>query len=134
GGAATEDSRLLILRRSYYRKLSSREDQMRPSYRVAFLCVPLLAAPIVRTRDPAPTAVLEAMREELQRSVQQLKTQPDPPYFVSYEITETATANVSAGFGALRQSSERRRRQLDVDVRVGDYSLDNTRQIRGSFP
>lgn len=33
--------------------------------------------------------LLQAMRAELKRSVDLLKRQPVPPYFLSYEITET---------------------------------------------
>jgi predicted Zn-dependent protease len=54
-----------------------------------------------------------------------------PPYFLSYEITETNSVSVSSSFGALVSSAENRRRVLDIDLRVGDYKLDNTHQIRG---
>ena len=37
--------------------------------------------------------LLQAMREELNRSVDLLKRQPVPPYFLSYEITETLVGN-----------------------------------------
>jgi predicted Zn-dependent protease len=53
---------------------------------------------------------------------------------VSYEISDTHSFNVSSAFGKLVNSSESRRRQLDIDVRVGDYNIDNTHDIRGSFP
>ncbi len=84
--------------------------------------------------DEGPAApVLDAMRAELTRSMEKLAGEPDPPYFLSYEITERQTAVVRASFGALESTSERRTRQLDVDLRVGDYELDNTRQLRGQF-
>ncbi|HEY6341102.1 MAG TPA: metallopeptidase TldD-related protein [Bryobacteraceae bacterium] len=74
------------------------------------------------------------MKTELARSQEKLRSQPVPPYFISYEITETHTVGISSAFGQLENSSENRRRQLDVDLRVGDYSLDNTREIRGGLP
>ena len=37
--------------------------------------------------------LLQAMREELNRSVDLLKRQPVPPYFLSYEITERHAGN-----------------------------------------
>jgi TldD protein len=82
----------------------------------------------------APTAVLDAMKAELGRSVDTLKKQAVPLYFLSYEITDTHNINVHSAFGKLVNSSENRRRQLDIDVRVGDYNIDNTHDIRGSFP
>jgi predicted Zn-dependent protease len=72
------------------------------------------------------------MGEELERSRGALKTQRLPPYFLSYAITDTQTVWVSGGFGVLMHRTDSRRRLLDVDVRVGDYTLDNTRALRGA--
>jgi len=77
------------------------------------------------------SVVLQAMQEELSRSLRGLKTQPAPPYFLSYEITEIHSASVSGVFGAVTSSNENRRRQLDIDLRVGDHELDSSRPIRG---
>jgi len=95
---------------------------------VAYSSSPLAA----QARATSP--VLQAMHEELARSLQVLKAQPAPPYFLSYQITEVQSATVSGSFGAITASGERRRRHLDVDVRVGDYSFDNTHAVRGGFP
>ena len=76
--------------------------------------------------------LLQAMREEMSRSIDLLKRQPVPPYFLSYEITETHLIRVGASFGALSYNNERRNRMLDIDLRVGDYALDNTHPVRGS--
>jgi len=81
--------------------------------------------------QPAPSPVLQAMKAELDRSMEKFKAQPVPPYFLSYEIVESRGANVSAEFGKIVNSGESRNRQLDIDLRVGDYNLDNTREIRG---
>jgi TldD protein len=77
------------------------------------------------------TPVLGAMRAELDHSLAALKTQPVPPYFVSYQITEVQSVYVASAFGALEWSSATRTRALDVDLRVGDYALDNTHPLRG---
>jgi predicted Zn-dependent protease len=77
--------------------------------------------------------VLEAEKAELSHSLDQLKKQELPPYFLSYEIIETHSATVSGSFGTLTHSSENKRRQLLIDLRVGDYTLDNTRQVRGNL-
>jgi TldD protein len=99
----------------------------------ATLCALLLAniGMDLPAQQQNSTSVLDAMRAELSRSQEKLKSQPVPPYFLSYEITETHSFNVSAAFGQIESSSEYRARQLAVDVRVGDYNLDNTREIRG---
>ena len=77
-------------------------------------------------------AVLEALELELARSMSVLGEQEAPPYFLSYEVTETQAVSASASFGALTFGNRRQRRYLDVDVRVGDYVLDSSRPLRES--
>lgn len=89
----------------------------------------MLAAHPVRGATP----VLDAMKEELQRSVETLSKQPTPLYFLSYEITETLRVSLGASFGHFSGSSQGRRRLADIDLRVGSYDLDNTHTIRGRF-
>src|SRR5256885_2221129 len=84
-----------------------------------------------RAQNEAPSPVIGAMKAELHRSIDTFKAQPTPPYFMSYEITDDHTIAVNASFGKIVSSSEDRRRQLDIDLRVGDYHLDNTHTIRG---
>jgi TldD protein len=76
--------------------------------------------------------VLDAEKAELTHSLDQLKKQELPPYFLSYEIIETHSATVAGSFGTLTHSGENKRRQLHIDMRVGGYALDNTRQVRGN--
>jgi predicted Zn-dependent protease len=99
---------------------------------VQILILVAVAASAAPASEPA-TPVLDAMRTELERSMDELGAEPEPPYFLSYEIAEQHTALVSASFGALDSTDERRTRQLDVDLRVGDYGLDNSHSIRGQF-
>jgi len=97
-----------------------------------FLCAFLLGSPLA-FGAPLPkgaTPVLQAMQAELDHSLSALKTQPTPPYFLSYEVTETRAISVTSAFGALVWSGESRNRALDVDLRVGSYDLDNTHPIR----
>jgi hypothetical protein len=89
-------------------------------------------ASVSQTHTTYPV-VLEAERAELSHSLDQLKKQELPPYFLSYEIIETHSATVSGSFGTLTHSGENKRRQLLIDLRVGDYTLDNTRQVRGNL-
>ena len=93
----------------------------------------LLAAIIPAAAQQNTSAVVDAMKTELARSQLTLKSQPFPPYYISYEITQTHSVWIRGDFGQLESSSDSRRRQLDVDLRVGDYTLDNTRQVRGEF-
>ncbi len=74
------------------------------------------------------------MQQELNRSTQNLKKTPLAPYFLSYQLTDNRAIQVSASFGALTGSTDQNTRLLDLDLRVGDYSLDNTHPLRDSGP
>ena len=78
-------------------------------------------------------AGLAALETELQRGMKDLggKGKP-PPYYIAYEIHDRNDTTVAASYGALVQSSVRRSRILDTDVRVGDYKLDSTHTLRSN--
>jgi predicted Zn-dependent protease len=71
--------------------------------------------------------VTRAMHDEMQRSMQKLQLeQLDKPYFISYRVVDNESKEVSATLGSVLSSSESHTRFLTVNVRVGDYSLDNS--------
>lgn len=74
------------------------------------------------------------MKVELARALAALRAGPTPPYFLGYDITEQREVSVTASFGAITDRSDERRRALDVQLRVGSYSFDNTHAVRGEFP
>ena len=76
--------------------------------------------------------VLQALELEMKRAFDVLKQKGDPaPYFISYSVRENTNVEIESSLGALRSSGRDRSRLLDVDVRVGEYALDSTHQIRG---
>jgi len=78
------------------------------------------------------TALSRAMRDELSRSKRDLRlVQLEPPYFISYQIREVQDVGISASSGSLLASGENRSRMLTVELRVGDYALDNTNFFAG---
>ncbi|HTB09967.1 MAG TPA: TldD/PmbA family protein [Bryobacteraceae bacterium] len=80
------------------------------------------------------SVMTDALKAELTRTMEHLKKQPNPPYFLSYEVIETESAGATGSFGALVSSSPpTHRRQLGIDLRVGSYRLDNTHPIRGAM-
>jgi TldD protein len=85
------------------------------------------AKPAARPASP----LLDAMDAELQRSMRGLATQPTPPYFLACTVTEREVVSIAAANGALRDSSHDRDRLLDVNVRVGDRTFDNTHRLQG---
>ncbi|MEY2878122.1 MAG: hypothetical protein RLZZ15_502, partial [Verrucomicrobiota bacterium] len=75
----------------------------------------------------APDAVDRAMRDELARSMAQLKIENlEAPYFISYRMTDAASQSVGAQFGSTLGRSEGRGRRVIIEVRVGSPTFDNT--------
>src|SRR6266705_939354 len=97
----------------------------------ALTCISLLMPPATAQKT-TPSPILQALDEEVKRAFDLLKQKGDPaPYFISYSVNEVESVDIDASLGALRSSQTSLTRLLDVDVRVGDYQLDNTHQIRG---
>jgi predicted Zn-dependent protease len=76
-----------------------------------------------------PSPLIGAMQTELERSFKVLGGQDPRAYFMGYTITDTQRAEVSGSNGALLSSSEGRNRWLQVSVRTGTYTLDNTHKV-----
>jgi predicted Zn-dependent protease len=93
-----------------------------------------LFSPLLEAQNAKPSHVLASLKAELDRSLQTLKSQPVPPYFLSYEITDDQVVEVNASFGQITSSERSHNRQLDIDLRVGDSRLDNTHLIATGFP
>jgi len=81
---------------------------------------------------PAASPVSQALEQEMKRSFELLKQKSSPaPYFISYSVAENQSVDIEASLGALRSTQKNQSRLLDIDLRIGDYDLDNTHQIRG---
>ncbi len=76
-----------------------------------------------------PSPLIGAMQTELERSFKVLGGQDPRAYFIGYTITDTQRAEISGSNGALLSSSEGRNRWLQVSVRTGTYTLDNTHKV-----
>ncbi|MFN5867663.1 MAG: metallopeptidase TldD-related protein [Candidatus Kapaibacterium sp.] len=96
---------------------------------VALVC--MMSPAITTAGGESDPLLLKAMKAELQRTMSELHSQQQPPYFLSYCITETNSRSLSASFGKLESHQANKQRLLDLDLRVGDYSFDNTHIIRG---
>src|SRR5215510_3149932 len=79
---------------------------------------------------PSPARL--ALEQEMKRVFALLQQKGNPaPYFISYSVRENESIEIETSLGALRSSQKDHSRLLDIDVRVGDYNLDNTHQLRG---
>ncbi len=75
--------------------------------------------------------LIELLNSELKRETSGLQKQEVPPYYISYRISDIKSLGAEASFGNLTDVTDARHRYLTVNVRVGSYDMDNTREIRG---
>jgi hypothetical protein len=95
--------------------------------RIARLSLLLTAAACMASLHAQDDIVMKAMRDEMARSMKQLTIENlEKPYFIAYRVIDSENAGVAASFGALNRSNSSRSRRLHVEVRVGDYKLDNS--------
>ncbi len=95
--------------------------------RIARLCWLLTAAACMASLHAEDDIVMKAMRDEMARSMKQLTIENlEKPYFIAYRIVDSESAGAGASFGALNNSNSGHSRILHVEVRVGDYKLDNS--------
>ncbi len=73
--------------------------------------------------------VLETAIEETNRIYDFLQTQEKPAYWIGVGIHEIQNLLLQASNGANSTPDLEHRRHLDIDLRVGDYQLDNTHSI-----
>ncbi|MCK7506052.1 MAG: hypothetical protein MZV70_19575 [Desulfobacterales bacterium] len=84
-----------------------------------------------RSSAANPAALLDILRTEMDRNVAVLRKEPVPPYFMAYTVSEVRSTELAASFGAMVVDNDSHLRTLGVDIRTGDYALDNTHEIRG---
>ena len=95
---------------------------------VAGLCLaPQSVVPPIQAASP----VLGILQTELQRNFSVLNKEQTPAYFMGYTVHDERSSTVVASLGALERTDESRGRFATVEVRVGDYALDNTHPLRG---
>jgi hypothetical protein len=103
---------------------------------VAAVLGAMLVAPSVPVPRAQESPLFAAMQDEMKRSMTELRLRGEPaPYYIEYEIDETAQMRAVGRFGALVDEFASHGRALRVQVRVGDYGFDSSRfitQVRGA--
>lgn len=99
---------------------------------VSFLLLILLGpAPTTVAQRAAATPVIGILQAELRRNFAVLSQGPTPAYFIGYTVHDERSAQIVGSMGSLDRTDDSRGRSATIDVRVGDYTLDNTHPIRG---
>lgn len=89
-----------------------------------------LVCPAWCTKTIKNDVVIKAMESEITRSVKKLSKAKPPVYFLSYQITDANDYSLSSYLGNTGNQYSQNARSLDVEVRVGNRQLDNTRKIK----
>jgi TldD protein len=99
--------------------------------------LPQAAGAQANSGPPADPVLMQAMRSELDRAMQDLGKTPSVataknaapaqrPYFLSYSVADAEGINITAQYGAIVSSTGHHERVADVQVRLGSPTLDNT--------
>ncbi|HRP01324.1 MAG TPA: TldD/PmbA family protein [Candidatus Kapabacteria bacterium] len=94
---------------------------------VVFLSL-LLSFSIANASD----VLIKGLQDEMNRTMNLLKGEEIPPYYIAYNVTTLKKVNISSKNGSILSSASSKNRILDIDLRVGDYKFDNTHIIRGN--
>lgn len=89
---------------------------------LSLLCAVALTCPGFAADD----VPMKAMRDQMARSLSMQLPGLAKPYFLAYRIQEITDFSVSADLGSLVRSQDTHSRLLHVELRVGDYKLDNS--------
>jgi len=90
----------------------------------------LSAAPAASAAVSPSEDVLAVLKGALGEVSDQLAKEPDPAYFVEYELVDHRELTIQGSHGAEAGTVPEHLRSLDVDVRVGSMQLDGTHKLR----
>ena len=97
---------------------------------IAFILI-LLAIHSHALNQCADSLVLNAMRDELKRNIDQLSAESfEKPFFIAYSIADVNSTLVNATLGAIHGSETRNYKDWQVRVMVGDYEINDESKRR----
>jgi predicted Zn-dependent protease len=104
---------------------------------VCFLAAAGLAVAFVfvaaNAQAPPSDPILRAMHDEIERSRTLTVPNLEKPYFIQYLLDDSDSFDVAATLGGLTSRRSDRFRNLDANVRVGDYKFDNTNYVGSDY-
>jgi TldD protein len=96
--------------------------------------IPTTPAQAAPAAQAAPSPLLAAIHQELDREMAVLGKAEPAAYFLSYTVTDSDRAEVTGSNGTLLSSQQLHSRWLEAQVRVGSYQLDNTHHVGSEGP
>lgn len=74
-------------------------------------------------------SLLLILQEELNREVEGLNQEEEPPYYMSFRVDHISRTNIVASFGNIMSHDQSTNRVFTPQIRIGDYSFDNTHEF-----
>jgi predicted Zn-dependent protease len=74
--------------------------------------------------------LLQTLIEECNRNYAILKTQDPPVYLLSYRLEDQILNNITSNLGSITSSVSEKKRIITIQVRIGNKSMDNYREMR----
>jgi TldD protein len=81
----------------------------------------------------AQDSLMKLLTEEVNREMAELSKQKIPPYYIDYRVDDITTVSLAASFGSLIGDNSDHSRVLTTNVKIGDYSFDNTHEFKGDY-
>ena len=100
---------------------------------IIFLFSLLIGAFFSTTFAQQSDALLQILQKELQKNKAILDQEQSGVYLLSYRVEETTYHYVKTSMGSLLTNNQQTQRLLTVQVRVGDYDLDNFHELRDDY-
>lgn len=94
--------------------------------RILLTALACFASLSIIAQKASPDALMTIVEQELNREIAEFKKAPTPPYYLAYRVTDSRSGVVISSFGSLTYSGINRSRFFSSEVRVGDYTFDNS--------
>ena len=101
---------------------------------ISILTISILTSqPVLFAQSNADDIIFKAMNDELSRSITKLAINKyNPPFFISYQMSDAQSLSIKASLGALTVSTDMPGRYQSVRLMVGDYSLNDENFVAGT--
>lgn len=83
------------------------------------------ATSLVAQSDP----LVNILKAEMVREMDQLKKAPVPPYYLDYRVVDIEFANITGSFGSIIEENQDHSRVLSLRLKVGDYTFDDSHPV-----
>ncbi|OGU16186.1 MAG: hypothetical protein A2X61_12965 [Ignavibacteria bacterium GWB2_35_12] len=97
---------------------------MRKNYIIITL---LFAVFFVTLKATNTNEIMKGMRDEINRSMNELHLESlQKPYYIEYTLKIYDSYHITSTLGTITNSAKDKKAELNVNIRVGDYSFDNS--------